>query len=448
MRFDPANYDSFELGSTEWSTSTNTITLHYGLRGGPTFTEEYHFSGAALAVGEPARSALRAAIEVLHVCASTSYFKTASPRFVTFGVTPIASPMRALLAALLGPGLAEFRYRNGLDPADVPVVDAQPGDRSDPVSLERSGTPLVPVGGGKDSIATIEALRQSGHRPVLFVLGGHERILDVCDRAGFETVVADRRIDPLLVRLSRSGALDGHIPVSAIVSASALIAAICVGADAIIMSNERSASDPNLDLDGTAVNHQYSKSIDFERVFRSTIQESVSRSMEYFSLLRQFSEIRIARYFARLSKYHDVFVSCNHAFSQRGDSFRRWCCVCPKCRFLFAVLAPFLAREEMVAIFGRDLLDDECQIAGYLELLGVARWTKPFECVGDLTETRLALSLAAGCPDWSGSAVLQALRRAAPDVLVDPDVGVRDAVQLSGEHFVPPRFADCARTIC
>src|SRR5205085_12526280 len=119
-------------------------------------------------------------------------------------------------------------------------------------------------GGGKDSIATIEALRRNGHRPVLFVLGGHERILDVCDRAGLEAVVADRRMDPLLARLNQAGALDGHIPVSAIVSASALIAAICAGCDAIVMSNERSASDPNLATYGTQVNHQESKRLNFQ----------------------------------------------------------------------------------------------------------------------------------------------------------------------------------------
>jgi UDP-N-acetyl-alpha-D-muramoyl-L-alanyl-L-glutamate epimerase len=448
MRFDPADYDTFELGSTEWSTSTNTVSLHYGLRGGPAFIEEYRFDGVSLDVGEPARTALLATIDLLHICASSNYYKTASPRFVSFGAARSASPMRALLAALLGPGLAEFRYRNGLDQTNVPVIDAPLDCSACPTALKPTGTPLVPVGGGKDSIATIEALRQNGHRPVLFVLGGHERILDVCDRAGFETVVADRRVDPLLERLNRCGALDGHIPVSAIVSASALIAAICVGSDAIVMSNERSASDPNLDLDGSAVNHQYSKSIDFESVFRWTVRESVSGSIEYFSLLRRSSELRIARYFASLSKYHDVFVSCNHAFGQRGDSFRRWCCACPKCRFLFAVLAPFLGRDEMVGIFGWDLLDDERQIPGYLELLGVARWTKPFECVGDLTETRLALSLAAECSDWRDSAVVDAIRRAAPDALADPSAGVRDAFRLSGDGFIPPRFADCARSIC
>lgn len=448
MRFEPASYDTFELEGTECSTSTNSISLHYGLRGGPSFTEEYRFEGAQLAIGEPARHALRAAVHILHVCASTNYFKTASPRFVSFGATPVAPPTHALLTALLGPGLAEFRYRNRLDQAKVPLIDAIPDRSSCPTVLEPTSTPLVPAGGGKDSIATIEALHQNGHRPVLFVLGGHERILDVCDRAGLEAVVADRRMDPLLARLNHAGALDGHIPVSAIVSASALIAAICAGCDAIVMSNERSASDPNLDIDGTQVNHQYSKSIDFEGVFRRAVDESVSGSIEYFSLLRRSSELRIARYFAGLSKYHDVFVSCNHAFSESGDSFSRWCRACPKCRFLYAVLAPFLSREEMVGIFGRDLLDDEHQIPGYLELLGVAKWTKPFECVGDVTETKLALSLAAGCPDWRDSAVVRAIRRAAPDALVDPGPGLRDALRLSGGHFVPPRFTDCERAIC
>ena len=301
------------------------------------------------------------------------------------------------------------------------------------------------MGGGKDSVATVEALRRYGHRPVLFVVGGHRRILDVCERTGFETVVMERRMDRRLAALNRSGALDGHIPVSAIVSATALIAAICVGSDAVVMSNERSASDPNLVFNGVPVNHQYSKSIEFERLFRRTVHESVSSSIEYFSLLRASSELRIAKFFAGLSGYHDVFVSCNHAFGDDHTSSPRWCGRCPKCRFLFATLAPFLSRQRLVEIFGRDLLDDERQTAAFMELLGVAGWTKPFDCVGSFDETRAALSLAAECPDWRDSAVLGALRRAVPAALAEPHT--QAAFRLSDDHCIPDRFAECARSI-
>jgi hypothetical protein len=101
-----------------------------------------------------------------------------------------------------------------------------------------------------------------------------------------------------------------------------------------------------------------------------------------------------------------------------------------------------------VDIFGRNLLDDERQVPGYLALLGVAHWQKPFDCVGDVAETRLALSLAAQRPEWRDAAVIAAIRRAAPDIFLDVDSGVREAMRLDGEHFVPPRFTECARAVC
>jgi hypothetical protein len=107
-----------------------------------------------------------------------------------------------------------------------------------------------------------------------------------------------------------------------------------------------------------------------------------------------------------------------------------------------------LAPEEIIGIFGCDLLDDENQITGYLELLGVAGWTKPFECVGDVAETRLALSLAAARPEWRDSAVVHTIRRVAPGSLVEPAGGLSDALRLSGEDLVPPGYAQCERDIC
>ena len=212
------------------------------------------------------------------------------------------------------------------------------------------------------------------------------------------------------------------------------------------MANERSASDPNLVDAGVVVNHQYSKSLEFETVFRRAVRGAVTTSIECFSLLRRSSEHRIARNFAGLTGFHDVFVSCNHAFAP-GEEYRRWCCECPKCRFLFVSLAPFLSRSGLVEMFGRDLLDDDRQVAGYLALLGVAGWPKPFDCVGDVSDTRLALSLAAERPDWRDAAVIEAVRRAAPDAFVDAEQGGREAERLDGGHYIPPRYAGCAESI-
>ncbi|MBL4894814.1 MAG: hypothetical protein JKY59_08130 [Emcibacter sp.] len=89
-----------------------------------------------------------------------------------------------------------------------------------------------------------------------------------------------------------------------------------------------------------------------------------------------------------------------------------WCCDCPKCRFVFLALAPFIGKGGMVDIFGRDILNDKTQEDGFRELLGL-KGHKPFECVGEIGECRLLLKSLALLPEWQDSALITAL---APEI--------------------------------
>ncbi len=295
---------------------------------------------------------------------------------------------------------------------------------------------LVPVGGGKDSVVALEAVRRSGHELALFSVGDAPPIARTVAVAGLPRLLCNRRLDPGLAALNRAGALNGHVPVTAIVSCVALLTAALHGFDAVALAAERSASAGNVEWDGVEVNHQFSKSLRAERLLRAAVVEA-HPDVELFSALRPASELAIARAFARLGAYHGAFTSCNALF--RLDPARRatsWCCDCPKCRFVFLVLAPFCEPAHLREVFGHDLLDDERQFAGFA-LLTATGGHKPFECVGEEQESVAAIRLLAAQPRWQDHRVV---RRLVAEVLPRYDAGVGDPARvlaLSDEHHVP-----------
>ena len=226
------------------------------------------------------------------------------------------------------------------------------------------------------------------------------------------------------------------MPVTAVVSCIAAVTAALNGCGRVVMANERSASEGSLDWHGTPVNHQWSKGIEFERALRDAIAGLVA-GLEYFSLLRPASELAIARAFSRLPAYHGVFTSCNTVF--RLDEERRgagWCGRCPKCRFVFLALAPFMSRAALVEVFGRDLLDEPDQYEGFAALAGVHAH-KPFECVGEEEEAMAAFRMLAERPEWAGAAIVARFDR---EVLASLGPGVGDperVLEPSGDHEVP-----------
>jgi UDP-N-acetyl-alpha-D-muramoyl-L-alanyl-L-glutamate epimerase len=262
---------------------------------------------------------------------------------------------------------------------------------------------------------------------------------------GLPIVRAGREIDPQLFRSRDLGFLNGHVPVTGILSAIAVLAAVLDGRDAVIMSNEWSASIPTMEVDGRPINHQYSKSAAFEAAFRGVLASSLGTPLSYFSELRPFTELWVALRFAGLTQYHGTFRSCNRAFhldpSRRLD---HWCGRCDKCCFIDLILAPFVPAAELAAIFGgREPLadpDPADSLAGkFRALLGTLPDSKPWECVGEVGECRAAVLLAAQRPDRAATGLLQQL---AVEVAAQPDL--QDAAQLLlpvGEHFIPDSYA-------
>ena len=411
----------------------------------------------------------RAAARLVFLLSGVSYYKTAAPPVIDFGTTALTQAEESFLREFYLQGLAEFAYRNNLelsvsfggdDPPqalspggdDPPQTPPAPGGK--PFPPDPPGPPpgglraLVPFGGGIDSIVTVEQVRRQAD-VALFVVSRPADRFDAIEQpaavTGLPVVRAEREIDPQLLRSAELGFLNGHVPVTGILSAIAVLAAVLTGRDAVVMSNEWSASIPTLEFGGHPVNHQYSKSEEFEAAFRGVLADQgsgVARLPEYFSWLRDRTELWVGREFATLTRYHDSFRSCNKAFyTERARRFAYWCGQCDKCCFIDLILAPFLPAETLRRIFAvaGEPLDDPGLAAKFRSLLGAG--AKPFECVGEVTECRAAVLLAARRDDRTDSGLLQEL---AAEVAGWPDAPsqAETAAMLEpvGRNFIPDRY--------
>ncbi|MBO0867605.1 MAG: hypothetical protein J2P15_03485 [Micromonosporaceae bacterium] len=412
--------------------ATGLATLPYELG------EQYRFTETVQLPVPESAGAIDRVLDLLYLVAGVSYYKVAAPAVVRSGKAQLAPGAVPFVRDVYTKGLAEFAYRNDLPHVLDLDPDAGGGPAAAPVPGGDRSRPLVCVGGGKDSIVSIEAIRRAGYRPVLFAVNPNRIIEDVAAASGLPLLAARRRIDPQLFELNRAGAYNGHIPVTAINSLIAVATAALHGLGPVVMSNERSASAPNITWHGVEINHQWSKSAEAEAGLRDALAAHAGLADGYFSLLRPFSELHIARMFAPTTRYDHAMTSCNKAYLLNNPTVR-WCGDCPKCRFVFLALAPFVDRARLVDIFGKDMLADAGQIPGYLELLGIDGH-KPFECVGEVAESLVAVQLLRPAGGWNGSPVLAALAVRVPEDGWPTAEQAREVFTRQGRGLIPVDF--------
>jgi hypothetical protein len=453
----------FRFVRCDFDAQTGIAQLVYAFDDGPELVETVVVPGAPFERDAMRAAAAERALRLLHLVAGVSYYKAAVPREIRIDGYAIDADTAALLESLYLHGLGEFAYRNGLNlhgRIKFPV-DALP----QPPSALRAPSPasegrvknlglrehaLVAIGGGKDSLVSIEALRDLGVEQTVAWIGGSQLIAACAARTGLPTLNIGRQLAPQLFEFNRQGAWNGHIPVTAVNSAILVFAAVLLGFDQVVFSNERSASYGSL-IPGTGeVNHQWSKGWAFESAFGDYVQRNVASDLRYYSLLRPLSELAVARQFAKSDRYDAWFSSCNRNFHLLGERpAARWCGVCPKCHFVFLALAPFMPKPRLTAIFGRNLLDDPDQAAGYDALLEYQDH-KPFECVGEGRESRAAMAALAQRPEWREDALVERFAREIAPQLDANELRVEPLLAAEGEHRIPlalwerlrARFAD------
>ncbi|HMM58300.1 MAG TPA: UDP-N-acetyl-alpha-D-muramoyl-L-alanyl-L-glutamate epimerase [Rudaea sp.] len=413
--------------------------LVYALDDGPELIERIGFPDAP-ALPHEREAAFAAALRLLHLIAGTSYYKAGVPKDIVVVGEPLDVATARFLDQVYLHGLAEFAYQNKLDLRGRIRFPHGAVEAASAPALKLSRRTLVPIGGGKDSLVSVEMLKRMGE-PATAVWVGDSALIAACaQRTRLPMLNLKRRLAPELFEYNRLGAYNGHIPVTAINSAIALCAAILYDFDAIAFSNERSASEATLEYDGQPVNHQWSKSFEFERALREHVAWHIAMDLDYFSLLRPWSELAVASAFARESRYDDVFSSCNRNFRIRGERpADRWCGQCPKCHFVFLALAPFVAKPRLLNIFGRNLLDDIALAPGFDALLEYHEH-KPFECVGEGRESRAAMFSLTQRAEWREDALVARFAEDIAPQLDRAELELATLLHPASTHFLPFRL--------
>jgi UDP-N-acetyl-alpha-D-muramoyl-L-alanyl-L-glutamate epimerase len=433
---------AFRFVRCGFDAASGVAQLVYAFDDGPELTETITVPGAPFHLDEARHAAAGRALQLLHLIAGVSYYKAAVPAGIRIDGDSIDADTAALLESIYVNGLGEFAYRNGLNlHGRIRFPHAFDAHGSAP-SLGLSHHALVAIGGGKDSLVSIEALRNLGVEQTVTWIGGSQLIAACAARTGLLSRNIGRQLAPELFEYNRQGAWNGHIPVTAVNSAILAFAAVLLDADQVVFSNERSASYGSLirsedGLSTSEVNHQWSKSWAFEDAFAAYVRQHVAADLHYYSLLRPMSELAVARQFSKTDRYDAWFSSCNRNFHLLGERpANRWCGICPKCHFVFLALAPFMPKPRLVAIFGRNLLDDPEQSQGYDALLEFQDH-KPFECVGEGRESRAAMNALATRPEWREDALVKRFARVIQPHLDANELDIPPLLVLDEEHGIP-----------
>lgn len=285
-------------------------------------------------------------------------------------------------------GLAEFFYKNKLK-HEINLVNT-PNKNSKEKDSHRSNIKLkeeaiLPNGGGKDSCVSCEILKENNIKFTWATLGATSYRKKVMKASNIPNHIN--------ISVRRHGSIPnhyktfrGHIPYTLYTSSFMVLLSGLIKNKYIVYSNEKSSNYPNLEHCETKdncvmINHQYTKSFEFEKDFHLLLKRTVHPDIEYFSMLKPLYEIQISKIFSQLEQYHPAFVSCNKG---------RWCGKCSKCAFIYLSLYPYLDNDKLKKFIGNDMLDNKDMLGKYMELTGHKKH-KPFECVGTIEENTIAL---------------------------------------------------------
>ena len=403
------NYDRFIFESYSFDSSSGRIELRYSLDGDLQFTEALDIPVEAITRAD--HPDLDKALFMLHLIGGISYYKTCLPKKIEVLSGSLSKEQAAFWNDVYENGLGEFFYKNNVDFREL-IKFPQSTDAAKPrISNNESRITkvLATIGGGKDSLVTAELLKAAEIPTTLLRIGDHPLIRESAKMAKLPLLAVKRHLSPTLFELNARGAYNGHIPITAYLSTLSVIVAMLTEHTDVAFSNERSANEGNTTLHGKEINHQWSKSLLFEKAFQDYLENYVTKDVRYTSILRPLSELHIAKLFTEYPQHFSCFSSCNAnwkiAEAARGAT--RWCGHCPKCAFAFVLFAAFLPKKTMLEIFERDLFAQDTLIPLYRELLGL-EGIKPFECVGTPEETRAAFELAHRRGEWNNTPVIRA----------------------------------------
>ncbi len=333
----------------------------------------------------------------LHLALGISYWKMKCLPKIEIKSGKLSQEQAQFWNLIYTKGLGEFYFRNSIDFRNLVSFPFENDVAVHPKEISFLKRELVGIGGGKDSVVTWERLKKMGIPAMGLVIETQkkfETIDELLIVGNIPVIHVRREIDPLLIaQKNNSITRNGHIPISMIYAWIGILMSVLHDYRAFVVSNEKSSDEGNTQLYGIEINHQWSKSKEFEELFSSYIHTNISPSLSYYSLLRSMTELQIVQEFITYPQYLSVVSSCNRNFSVTNSlNGKKWCGVCPKCAFAFLLFASQLPKEVVLGIFGKNMLEDSSLTLVFKDILGRGG-LKPFDCVGTFDESQEAFKM-------------------------------------------------------
>lgn len=397
-------FEAYELDA-----ANRQILLTYSLDTGTIFTETYPLPDD-LPLDTPESPDLQRALFALHLAAGVSYYKAFCPPEIVVNSGKLSQTQADFWNEFYTKGLGEFFYINKIDFRGLikfPVSSDAAAPLS-PIEFPLLENVLLPFGGGKDSVVSLEILQRQKISPTLFRLRTHHYITKLADVAKLPMLTVERQLDPQLFELNASGAYNGHVPITGIITFLGVVVALLGNYDGIVFSNERSADYGSIEFHRMQINHQWSKGIEAEQLITKYLASFVTTRVQYLNPLRPLSELKIAEIFSEYPEYFLHTTSCNQNWLMLDNhpSANAWCGQCYKCCFIFALYAAMLPDETAIKMFGKNLFEDKTLLHKYRQLWG-AEGIKPFDCVGTSEEMQAAMYLALKKPVFKNTIIGQ-----------------------------------------
>ena len=388
-------YTEFRFENYSFDHETAELTLQYSFDGVRKYTEKVAFTKPE---GEYNKEVLDRLCFLVHILAGSSYYKSFPVQKFVISNSEIDYWQADFFNLLYQGGLSQYIYENKLTKQSIGRFEGTGDASSHPEDYDGAGV-LMMQSGGKDSLLAAELMKEADNEFTSWHMSTTGKYPPVLDELGTDVLVSKRTIDLAAIKEDwENGGLNGHVPFSAIFASYALIQAVLHDKNLVIASNESSADEANVIMDGFAINHQFSKTFEVEQAIENYLRRYVSEDLHYGSILRPMNELQVARLFAEKGwpKYRKSYSSCNLANYKQGkdDGALSWDGTCPKCANTFVLMAPFVEKEELLELFsGKNLLQDAELTETYRQLFGLSD-IKPFECVGSFDELQQAYNQA------------------------------------------------------
>ena len=395
-------FNQFIISNYSWDPESLTASFCYSFDNEEKFIEKIDFrplkDTEKFPILRSNKYEINQILTHLHIALWVSYYKLYPTKEIIVESSYLTENQKSFWNVFYLKWLWEFFYRNQLDPRGLAnfISKEWAPKFENKISLTANKS-LVLFWWGKDSLVSVELLKEKWEDFDLFSFGKEFPLHEIAAEATHKNrLIIKRSLDlAQITKLLEQWYYNWHLPITGIISFVTIMVSYLYWYKATVTSLEKSADEWNTVYCDMEINHQRSKSAEFEKLFKAYVSENIWDDFSIYSFLRDWYEIKVVKEFAKYSQYFHSFSSCNRNFHLTWSKLTwddLWCRICPKCLFVYTMLRAFVWKETVNKIFNKDLFEDENLIPLFNELLGID-WIKPFECVGTNEEMVLAFWL-------------------------------------------------------